>query len=623
MPAPSEEDADEDDDNEPPHLIVNTSQPILSLSTRPMRVNMTLSQRRTPPRARAFFDDLINMPSPSKEPGRPRPRIVYIRDYPLLEPTSSSWFPSLLAAVRAYRQGPLPRPTSPIEHPLVIIFGSTPPLVASRTPPSNPSSSHPSSALLNLLLNRRSVAAPARRNAYKASDPWDESDVAQKGRERRLQDRLRHWERNDSQFYEDLPDPPSTSEPSSGPNPSEQGIMIMAPGQSFPPGMLPSQSNDLPGSEINTRLTVLVPHLRMAMVEKQSRISRRQHINELICRMAVGTVGGILTDKFKISEVSLESQEEVETPKQDTASQEISEVTTEEPAEQTLSSAIVPGTELFLTQRVDMWGDWGQRVEAWPSVKQIAQRTVGRIAASLRDSPTHQTMSSLLDPLPIPWSAVEETWTLQRNFRKNERTWIEKFSEKPADEESGKKSEEAKDEPVVDEVIERVKRDATLDPHETRLLGCIVDPGKPLQPARLVPLVIYFNLATMTTSFDQVHLPAHTIDSVRTIVSLPLLHPDAFSHGILKQHAMTGALLFGPPGTGKTLVVRALAKESGSRMLLIKPSDVMDMVCFHEPFCVFYPLYIVKFLVCRRGRKISSIRFFPSKTAVAVCRLFR
>lgn len=87
-------------------------------------------------------------------------------------------------------------------------------------------------------------------------------------------------------------------------------------------------------------------------------------------------------------------------------------------------------------------------------------------------------------------------------------------------------------------------------------------------------------LASMSTTFDQVHLPSHTIDSVRTLVSLPLLYPQAFAHGVLKQHAMTGALLFGPPGTGKTLVVRALARESGARMLLIKPSDVMDMVCF-------------------------------------------
>ncbi|KAG2746647.1 AAA-domain-containing protein [Suillus brevipes Sb2] len=44
------------------------------------------------------------------------------------------------------------------------------------------------------------------------------------------------------------------------------------------------------------------------------------------------------------------------------------------------------------------------------------------------------------------------------------------------------------------------------------------------------------------------------------LFSLPLLHPAAFQQG-----------------TGKTLVVRALAKEAGCRMLIISPSDVMDM----------------------------------------------
>src|SRR5258708_3449654 len=83
----------------------------------------------------------------------------------------------------------------------------------------------------------------------------------------------------------------------------------------------------------------------------------------------------------------------------------------------------------------------------------------------------------------------------------------------------------------------------------------------------------------MPTSFAQVHLPAHTIDSVRTMVSLPLLHPAAFQQGILKEHSMRGCLLFGPPGTGKTLVVRALAKEAGCRMMSISPSDVIDKVC--------------------------------------------
>ena len=93
-------------------------------------------------------------------------------------------------------------------------------------------------------------------------------------------------------------------------------------------------------------------------------------------------------------------------------------------------------------------------------------------------------------------------------------------------------------------------------------------------------LCIVVSKGSITTTFNKVHLPPHTIDSVRTIVSLPLLHPDAFSHGILKEHNMTGCLLFGPPGTGKTLLVRALAKEAGCRMLAISPSDVMDMVRF-------------------------------------------
>lgn len=82
----------------------------------------------------------------------------------------------------------------------------------------------------------------------------------------------------------------------------------------------------------------------------------------------------------------------------------------------------------------------------------------------------------------------------------------------------------------------------------------------------------------ISTTFANVHLPPKTIDSVRTIVSLPLLYPSAFKQGILKEHALTGCLLFGPPGTGKTLVVRALAKEAGCRMLAVSPSDVMDMV---------------------------------------------
>lgn len=85
----------------------------------------------------------------------------------------------------------------------------------------------------------------------------------------------------------------------------------------------------------------------------------------------------------------------------------------------------------------------------------------------------------------------------------------------------------------------------------------------------------------MPTSFAQVHLPAATIDAVRTIVSLPLLHPEPFRRGVLKENSMTGALLFGPPGVGKTLMARALAKEAGCRMMIVRASDVNDMVQTH------------------------------------------
>ena len=95
---------------------------------------------------------------------------------------------------------------------------------------------------------------------------------------------------------------------------------------------------------------------------------------------------------------------------------------------------------------------------------------------------------------------------------------------------------------------------------------------------------------TLTSTFEQVHLPPHTIDSVRSIVSLPLIHPHAFQYGILKEHGITGCLLFGPPGTGKTLVVRALAKEAECRMLAVSPSDVMDMVSCHQLHPVVWSL---------------------------------
>jgi SpoVK/Ycf46/Vps4 family AAA+-type ATPase len=177
-----------------------------------------------------------------------------------------------------------------------------------------------------------------------------------------------------------------------------------------------------------------------------------------------------------------------------------------------------------------------------------------------------------LEPTPVPWSIIAQSWELERASRTHRKDFLSSFKTQPSKrsptyeygsqfEEHDEEMDENEPEPSeIEDLIEQLKRDPTLDQHEQRLLGSIVNPRH------------------MPTTFAQVHLPATTIDSIRTIVSLPLLKPEAFNYGILKQHGMNGALLFGAPGTGKTLSIRALARESGARMMIIKPSDVMDMV---------------------------------------------
>ena len=66
------------------------------------------------------------------------------------------------------------------------------------------------------------------------------------------------------------------------------------------------------------------------------------------------------------------------------------------------------------------------------------------------------------------------------------------------------------------------------------------------------------------------------VDSLKTIVTLPLLYPEYFKDGVLSKEAIGGILLYGPPGTGKTMLCRALAKSTATRMLHIKPSDIND-----------------------------------------------
>lgn len=264
-------------------------------------------------------------------------------------------------------------------------------------------------------------------------------------------------------------------------------------------------------------------------------MSRRMAINELTMKMAVAAAGGTLAEF-------------------DAASLVLTEAVENQSSEQ------------------KMLEDWSKIVNVWPYVRQIADRAVGSVVEQKMREVTGIPKYSL-DPTPIPWSAVSQAWVGRRSIRDAKKAWVSDLIGRSShNDEAG----EGKKDQEVDEVIERIKQDPEIDQHEQRLLGCIVDPRKSGFP--MSHKLLTSNVGSLKSTFSQVHLPPHTVDSVRSIVSLPLLYPAAFQHGILKEHGITGCLLFGPPGTGKTLIVRALAKEAECRMLAIAPSDVMDMV---------------------------------------------
>ncbi|KAF1999111.1 AAA-domain-containing protein [Amniculicola lignicola CBS 123094] len=104
--------------------------------------------------------------------------------------------------------------------------------------------------------------------------------------------------------------------------------------------------------------------------------------------------------------------------------------------------------------------------------------------------------------------------------------------------------------------LERIAQTATK--HEKRLMHGIVNPDQ------------------IKTTFDQIHVPKETVESIRTLTSMSLLRPDAFNYGVLATDKISGVLLYGPPGTGKTLLAKAVAKESGSNVLEISGSEIMD-----------------------------------------------
>lgn len=97
------------------------------------------------------------------------------------------------------------------------------------------------------------------------------------------------------------------------------------------------------------------------------------------------------------------------------------------------------------------------------------------------------------------------------------------------------------------------------NPQESKLLNGVVLPSE------------------IRTTFADIRAPLETVEALKTLTSLSLLRPEAFSYGVLATDKIPGVLLYGPPGTGKTLLAKAVAKESGATVLEVTAADLNDM----------------------------------------------
>ncbi|KAK6535403.1 hypothetical protein TWF694_001864 [Orbilia ellipsospora] len=140
------------------------------------------------------------------------------------------------------------------------------------------------------------------------------------------------------------------------------------------------------------------------------------------------------------------------------------------------------------------------------------------------------------DKTKLAWSSVEAKFVEERNMAEE-------------------------DIPTAEEVRANnlAKLKGKCNKHEKRLLGGVIDP------------------TSISTGFGQVRVAEETVDALKTLTSLSLRRPEAFSYGVLAQDKIPGVLLYGPPGTGKTLLAKAVAKESGATVLEVSGSEVYDM----------------------------------------------
>eukprot|EP01138_Halocafeteria_seosinensis_P016344 gb/GECG01016675.1/.p1 GENE.gb/GECG01016675.1/~~gb/GECG01016675.1/.p1 ORF type:complete len:445 (+),score=62.79 gb/GECG01016675.1/:1-1335(+) len=94
-------------------------------------------------------------------------------------------------------------------------------------------------------------------------------------------------------------------------------------------------------------------------------------------------------------------------------------------------------------------------------------------------------------------------------------------------------------------------------------------------PPRIDPSVTMMTVEEKPdVTYDDVGGAKESIDKLREVVELPLLHPDRFVK--LGIDPPKGVLLYGPPGTGKTLSARAVANRTDACFIRVIGSELVQ-----------------------------------------------